>query len=246
MLLIFVMTCLWTKGYTRLVLVWCCMMILSFLTLYSKSKNLTWTFGSQASPSIPDNFASKSHHLPRFTEIFVTHTVRQVSGPLACRTQWSDVIRTDKIPVLSRHPEGLWLKLCDIRDVTVMWLSRSVEMLKVKPVLVTSIRAFSSDSGLPRLRLRGLPFHATAADVRGFFQGFRLAETKAVELLRGHGRRPTGQAFAYFQDVVEAMKAKDRVRNDRKWIQMGTVSCLTICGTLGLEIFRMMCTERFL
>lgn len=61
--------------------------------------------------------------------------------------------------------------------------------------------------GLPRLRLRGLPFHATSHDIRGFFQGFRLA-SPAVELLR-NGRRPTGQAFAYFEDVVEAMKAKD-------------------------------------
>lgn len=69
-------------------------------------------------------------------------------------------------------------------------------------------RSFASESGLPRLRLRGLPFHATSHDIRGFFHGFRLASDPAVELLR-NGRRPTGQAFAYFEDVVEAMKAKD-------------------------------------
>jgi len=80
------------------------------------------------------------------------------------------------------------------------------------PLSLSLIRSFSSESGLPRLRLRGLPFHATAYDVRGFFKGFRLAQSGAVELLR-NGRRPTGQAFAYFQDVVEAMRAKD----GRKW-----------------------------
>ena len=68
-------------------------------------------------------------------------------------------------------------------------------------------RSFASERGLLRLRLRGLPFHATSHDIRGFFQGFRLA-SDPVELLR-NGRRPTGQAFAYFEDVVEAMKAKD-------------------------------------
>lgn len=88
-----------------------------------------------------------------------------------------------------------------------------VMLANAKPLVpLPLIRSFSSESGLPRLRLRGLPFHATAYDVRGFFRGFRLAQSGAVELLR-HGRRPTGQAFAYFQDVVEAMRAKD----GRKW-----------------------------
>ncbi|CAK0852112.1 unnamed protein product [Prorocentrum cordatum] len=67
--------------------------------------------------------------------------------------------------------------------------------------------------GPPRLRLRGLPFHATADDVRRFFRGFQLAPTSPrgadVELLRGHAGRPTGQGFAYFEDPVEAMRAAD-------------------------------------
>lgn len=80
-------------------------------------------------------------------------------------------------------------------------------MFTQKLVTCAAARSFASESGLPRLRLRGLPFHATSHDIRDFFQGFRLA-SPAVELLR-NGRRPTGQAFAYFEDVVEAMKAKD-------------------------------------
>ena len=46
----------------------------------------------------------------------------------------------------------------------------------------------------------------------GFFSGngFQLAASgprgRAVELVRGRGSRPTGQAFVYFADVVEAAK----------------------------------------
>ncbi len=88
-------------------------------------------------------------------------------------------------------------------------------------LLTCAARSFASETGLPRLRLRGLPFHATSRDIRGFFQGFRLA-SPAVELLR-NGRRPTGQAFAYFEDVVEAMKAKDGFTdsNSTEWSFFG-------------------------
>lgn len=76
------------------------------------------------------------------------------------------------------------------------------------PHCCACLRCFSS-LALPRLRLRGLPFDATVHDVLGFFNGFRLAATptSAVQMLRGRHRRPTGQAFAYFDDVIEAMRA---------------------------------------
>ena len=92
-------------------------------------------------------------------------------------------------------------------------------------------RSFASESGLPRLRLRGLPFHATSHDIRGFFQGFRLASDPAVELLR-NGRRPTGQAFAYFEDVVEAMKAKDALDGKP-------------CCVVGTRVYRLELMEDF-
>ncbi|CAJ1453919.1 unnamed protein product [Effrenium voratum] len=101
----------------------------------------------------------------------------------------------------------------------------------------SSIRRFATATGLPRLRLRGLPFHATARDVAGFFRGFRLAPGShggdAVELLRGHGRRPTGQAFAYFQDVVEAMKAKDDALDGHP------------CCVIGSQVYRLELLEDF-
>mmetsp|Transcript_159676 Transcript_159676/g.512369 ORF Transcript_159676/g.512369 Transcript_159676/m.512369 type:complete len:191 (-) Transcript_159676:56-628(-) len=80
--------------------------------------------------------------------------------------------------------------------------------------------------GLPRLRFRGLPYTATTAEIRAFLTGFRLAESgerggAAVELLRGMRGRPSGQAFAYFEDATEAMRAKDALHR-RPWSVQGT------------------------
>ena len=102
-------------------------------------------------------------------------------------------------------------------------------MFTQKLVTCAAARSFASESGLPRLRLRGLPFHATSHDIRGFFQGFRLASP--VELLR-NGRRPTGQAFAYFEDVVEAMKAKDALDGKP-------------CCVVGTRVYRLELMEDF-
>merc|ERR1712032_1393193 len=67
--------------------------------------------------------------------------------------------------------------------------------------------------GLPRLRVRGLPYHVTTREVLTFFDGFNLVSGSprgaAVELLQGVGRRPSGQAVAYFDDAEEAVRAKD-------------------------------------
>lgn len=76
-----------------------------------------------------------------------------------------------------------------------------------------------------RLRLRGLPFHATVAEVHSFFNGFQVSarggpKGKPVELLRGKGR-PIGQAFVYFDDVEEAMRAKDALHR-QPWGLVGT------------------------
>mmetsp|Transcript_27875 Transcript_27875/g.76670 ORF Transcript_27875/g.76670 Transcript_27875/m.76670 type:complete len:168 (-) Transcript_27875:164-667(-) len=74
-------------------------------------------------------------------------------------------------------------------------------------------RGIGTVGGPPRLRVRGLPFHATAEQLLTLFRGFRLAPSgprgRAAELLRGPSRRPTGQAFAYFDDVAEALRARD-------------------------------------
>ena len=93
-----------------------------------------------------------------------------------------------------------------------------------------SVRHFSSI----RLRLRGLPQHTTALDVQGFFRHFRLAQGVSgapVELLR-EGRRFTGQAFAYFADVQEAMRAKDKLQGE-------------VCYVVGTRVYRLELLEDF-
>ncbi|CAE7238968.1 ESRP2 [Symbiodinium natans] len=80
----------------------------------------------------------------------------------------------------------------------------------------------------PRLRLRGLPFSATEADVRAFLQGFELARTADdkgdVEIIRRSvDGLPTGHAFAYFKDWEEACRArreKQRAYLGNRWIEM--------------------------
>eukprot|EP00933_Yihiella_yeosuensis_P062182 TRINITY_DN65129_c0_g1_i1.p1 TRINITY_DN65129_c0_g1~~TRINITY_DN65129_c0_g1_i1.p1 ORF type:complete len:203 (-),score=35.23 TRINITY_DN65129_c0_g1_i1:120-677(-) len=104
------------------------------------------------------------------------------------------------------------------------------------PAAPASLRHFAAESGVPRLRLRGLPFAATAADVAGVFKDFRLAPGspagQSVEVLRGHSSRPTGQAFAYFVDVAEAMKAKDAINGQP-------------CFAVGSNLYRLEVMEDF-
>ena len=103
--------------------------------------------------------------------------------------------------------------------------------MRPKPAM-RGLRRFSTN--LPRLRLRGLPFHTTVQDVAGFFQHFRLAPGSSgatVELLR-HGRRCTGQAFAYFADASEAMRAKDELDGEP-------------CFVVGTRVYRLELLEDF-
>eukprot|EP00929_Paragymnodinium_shiwhaense_P119097 TRINITY_DN90982_c0_g1_i1.p1 TRINITY_DN90982_c0_g1~~TRINITY_DN90982_c0_g1_i1.p1 ORF type:complete len:181 (-),score=36.01 TRINITY_DN90982_c0_g1_i1:121-663(-) len=86
-----------------------------------------------------------------------------------------------------------------------------------------------------RLRLRGLPFTATAEQVYGFFEGFQVfpggPNRRAVEMIRLRNR-PSGQAYVYFGDVVEAMKAKDAL-DGRAW------------GLIGSRVYRVEVLEDF-
>ncbi|CAE8638583.1 unnamed protein product [Polarella glacialis] len=104
------------------------------------------------------------------------------------------------------------------------------------PGVLIWARGFSADTGVPRLRVRGLPYHATPYDVATFFKGFKLSAGSpsgaSIELLRSHGSRPTGQAFAYFADVVEAMKAKDAMHGQP-------------CCVVGNRLYRLDVLEDF-
>ncbi|XP_026189685.1 uncharacterized protein LOC113146465 [Cyclospora cayetanensis] len=62
----------------------------------------------------------------------------------------------------------------------------------------------------PRLRVRGLPFSTTKAEVASFFKNYRLAgpyETSVCLLTLPSGR-PSGEAIVFFEDAEEAFRAQ--------------------------------------
>ncbi|CAE7250671.1 unnamed protein product [Symbiodinium sp. CCMP2456] len=68
-----------------------------------------------------------------------------------------------------------------------------------------SCRPCGGVSWSPRLRLRGLPFAASEADIRAFLQGFELAGDSDVRgdveiIRRSSDNLPTGHALVYFKD----------------------------------------------
>ena len=75
------------------------------------------------------------------------------------------------------------------------------------------------------MRLRGLPFNATAELILSFFQGFDIPKgPHGVHLVLGPNGRPNGEAFVEFgnDEVADAALSKDR----------GTI------GTRYVEVFR--------
>lgn len=88
--------------------------------------------------------------------------------------------------------------------------------MRFRQPVCTAARGIATVGGPPRVRVRGLPYDANEERLVAFFRGFRLApgspRGRPAELLRGLGRRPTGQAFAYFEDAAEALRAVDELR----------------------------------
>ena len=61
----------------------------------------------------------------------------------------------------------------------------------------------------PVLRLRGLPFQASEADIRQFFGDLSI---NRIQLRRNQHGRPTGEAFVVFTDEAQAAKGTERDR----------------------------------
>ncbi|KAJ9533303.1 hypothetical protein QJQ45_026353 [Haematococcus lacustris] len=59
------------------------------------------------------------------------------------------------------------------------------------------------------LKMKGIPFKATAADVRKFFSSFKI---KAVSFIMHADGRPTGMAFIEFETPQEAVRAMEKDR----------------------------------
>uniref|UniRef100_A0A7S1Q0T3 RRM domain-containing protein n=1 Tax=Alexandrium catenella TaxID=2925 RepID=A0A7S1Q0T3_ALECA len=72
------------------------------------------------------------------------------------------------------------------------------------------------------LRMRGLPFKATAADICRFFDGFRVHAVLPLVLSPADGR-PRGEAFAEFatvEDCGSALKAKQHASMQQRYVEL--------------------------
>ncbi|VWU52099.1 RNA-binding protein, putative [Hepatocystis sp. ex Piliocolobus tephrosceles] len=84
-----------------------------------------------------------------------------------------------------------------------------------KTLHFNSIRNFSEyheiqeeKVNLPRLKLRGLPFDVSEKEIKIFFKDFKLADEKnSIYLIKGIKNNPTGQAYVYFDNEIEAKNA---------------------------------------
>ena len=72
------------------------------------------------------------------------------------------------------------------------------------------------------VRIRGMPFTATVQDVKDFFKDFGVQE-RGVQLVPGHGARPSGDAFVEFKTSDGASSALSKNRE--------------MMGTRYLEVF---------
>jgi epithelial splicing regulatory protein 1/2 len=61
------------------------------------------------------------------------------------------------------------------------------------------------------LKMKGIPFKATAMDVRKFFTGFRI-KPEGVSFIMHVDGRPTGMAFVEFETPQEAVRAMEKDR----------------------------------
>lgn len=71
------------------------------------------------------------------------------------------------------------------------------------------------------VRMRGLPFSSTKADIKQFFEGFHLNDA-GIFMVTGKGGRPSGEAFVQFSDENETQRAllKDKEPIGQRYIEM--------------------------
>lgn len=128
--------------------------------------------------------------------------------------------RREHVPQIS---DSRWLISSNIGERGVRGLlSADVHLRGFGPTTSLSRRTFAVVGNYPitpgvapggiRLRIRGLPFQTTEAELRSFFRDFQVAEEHengGVHLVRGVDRRPTGHAFVHFHTEEEAIRAKE-------------------------------------
>jgi RNA recognition motif-containing protein len=69
----------------------------------------------------------------------------------------------------------------------------------------------NSASNLHIIRLRGLPFSATAADIKAFLAPVELPDgINSIQMVRHPDMRPTGEAYVHLSTETEVMQALNK------------------------------------
>jgi hypothetical protein len=79
-------------------------------------------------------------------------------------------------------------------------------------------------SNLHIIRLRGLPFSATPADIKGFLAPIELPDgSNSIQMVRHPDLRPTGEAYVHLSTETEVMQAlnKHKQMMGKRYIEVG-------------------------
>lgn len=86
------------------------------------------------------------------------------------------------------------------------------------------------------IRLRGLPFSATPADIKAFLTPIELPDgINSIQMVRHPDLRPTGEAYVHLSTEAEVMQAlnKHKQTMGKRYIEVGACthsSCLPVAG----------------
>lgn len=86
------------------------------------------------------------------------------------------------------------------------------------------------------IRLRGLPFSATPADIKAFLAPIELPDgVNSIQMVRHPDLRPTGEAYVHLSTETEVMQALNKHKQSmgKRYIEVGACihsSCLPVAG----------------
>ena len=116
---------------------------------------------------------------------------------------------------LSKDRETIGERWIELRLTNKIELSR-----RVGPAVAAVSREDSHFAGV--LRMRGLPWSATAQDIITFFAGFMIQPRDGVYLTNTPDGRPSGEAYVVFSSEAEAERALelDKAKIGGRWIDL--------------------------
>lgn len=103
-------------------------------------------------------------------------------------------------------------------------------------------KAAGGANNLHIIRLRGLPFSATPADIKGFLAPIELPDgINSIQMVHHPDLRPTGEAYVHLSTETEVMQAlnKHKQTMGKRYIEVGMHACMhaqqLLTGWLGVR-----------